>query len=88
MQKQTPAINLKEYQAIAFQVLELLRRDKSTDLIEKIGKYKSDTDLKIERIHADLIEKIANTKTVLLQWVLGLITGYTLLLVALFKFFE
>ena len=71
MQKKTPTINPKEYQTIAFQVLELLKKDKSIDsdfsapatkidiwdLKENISKL----ELKMERLRTDLIEKIANT---------------------------
>ena len=53
-------------------------------LEKTIAKNKSDTDLKLK----DIEKKIVESKNVLLQWILGMITGYTILLIVILRFFE
>ena len=55
-----------------------------SDLEKTIAKNKSDTDLKLK----DIEKKIVESKNVLLQWILGMITGYTILLIVILRFFE
>eukprot|EP00800_Vazella_pourtalesii_P022757 TRINITY_DN8996_c1_g1_i1.p1 TRINITY_DN8996_c1_g1~~TRINITY_DN8996_c1_g1_i1.p1 ORF type:complete len:130 (-),score=5.00 TRINITY_DN8996_c1_g1_i1:128-517(-) len=55
-----------------------------SDLEKTIAKLKSDTDLKLK----DIEKKIVESKNVLLQWVLGMMTGYTILLIVILRFFE
>ena len=58
---------------------------KSRKNLEKtIAKNKSDTDLKLK----DIEKKIVESKNVLLQWILGMMTGYTILLIVILRFFE
>ena len=45
---------------------------------------KYDTDLKLK----DIEKKIVESKNVLLQWILGMMTGYTILLIVILRFFE
>ena len=55
-----------------------------SDLEKTIAKLKSDTDLKLK----DIEKKIVESKNVLLQWILGMMTGYTILLIVILRFFE
>ena len=55
-----------------------------SDLEKTIAKLKNDTDLKLK----DIEKKIVESKNVLLQWILGMITGYTILLIVILRFFE
>ena len=55
-----------------------------SDLEKTIAKNKSDTDLKLK----DIEKKIVESKNVLLQWILGMMTGYTILLIVILRFFE
>ena len=54
------------------------------DLEKTIAKLKNDTDLKLK----DIEKKIVESKNVLLQWILGMMTGYTILLIVILRFFE
>ena len=54
------------------------------DLEKAIAKLKNDTDLKLK----DIEKKIVESKNVLLQWILGMMTGYTILLIVILRFFE
>ena len=58
--------------------------DNKNDLEKTIAKLKNDTDLKLK----DIEKKIVESKNVLLQWILGMITGYTILLIVILRFFE
>ena len=55
-----------------------------SDLEKTIAKLKNDTDLKLK----DIEKKIVESKNVLLQWILGMMTGYTILLIVILRFFE
>ena len=55
-----------------------------TDLEKTIADNKNDTDLKLKAIE----KKIVESKNVLLQWILGMMTGYTILLIVILRFFE
>ena len=55
-----------------------------TDLEKTITENKNDTDLKLKAIE----KKIVESKNVLLQWILGMMTGYTILLIVILRFFE
>ena len=58
--------------------------DNKNDLEKTIAKLKNDTDLKLK----DIEKKIVESKNVLLQWILGMMTGYTILLIVILRFFE
>ena len=55
-----------------------------SDLEKTIAENKNDTDLKLK----DIEKKIVESKNVLLQWILGMMTGYTILLIVILRFFE
>ena len=58
------------------------------DLELKIIENKNDLEKKITEIKSDLERKIIESKNVLLQWLLGMMTGYTILLIVVLRFFE
>ena len=68
----------------------------SKNSLEKIiTKNKNDTDIKLKDIEKEIVsiksnleKKIVESKNVLLQWILGMITGYTILLIVVLRFFE
>ncbi len=69
--------------------------ENKNDLEAKITKSKNDLEAKLAEIKSDLeskikdIErKIVESKNVLLQWILGMVTGYTILLIVVLRFFE
>ena len=64
--------------------LEKTIAELKSDLEKTIAKNKNDTDLKLK----DIEKKIVESKNVLLQWILGMITGYTILLIVVLRFFE
>ena len=64
--------------------LELKIEKIRTEAIEN----KNDLELKIAEIKSDLERKIIESKNVLLQWLLGMMTGYTILLIVVLRFFE
>ena len=61
-----------------------LKTDLQKTLEKTIAKLKNDTDLKLKAIE----KKIVESKNVLLQWILGMMTGYTILLIVILRFFE
>ena len=61
-----------------------IKSDLEKTIEKTIAKNKSDTDLKLK----DIEKKIVESKNVLLQWILGMMTGYTILLIVILRFFE
>ena len=68
--------------------LELKITENKNDLEKKITENKNDLEKKITEIKSDLERKIIESKNVLLQWLLGMMTGYTILLIVVLRFFE
>ena len=55
-----------------------------SDLEKSIAEMKNDTELKLK----DIEKKIVESKNILLQWIFGMITGYTIFLIVVLRFFE
>ncbi len=64
--------------------IESKMAENKNDLEAKIAEIKSDLESKIK----DIERKIVESKNVLLQWILGMVTGYTILLIVVLIFFE
>ena len=61
---------------------------KLKDIEKEIVSIKSNLEKEIVSIKSNLEKKIVESKNVLLQWILGMITGYTILLIVVLRFFE
>ena len=59
-----------------------------SNLEKEIVSIKSNLEKEIVSIKSNLEKKIVESKNVLLQWILGMITGYTILLIVVLRFFE
>ena len=61
---------------------------KLKDLEAVIKENKNDTDIKIAEIKSDLEIKIIESKSVLLQWILGMVASYIIIMIVVLRFFE